>query len=213
MLYFKADRPARKFGHKGKSITNKKLSTEKPLISIARSWVNKVHVLCFDEFFVNDIGDAILLAGLFDEMFKQGMVLIAASNCKPEQLYKNGLQRERFLPTIDLINRHCQVISVNGDKDHRLTSLSHLEGAGINYSAYVFPHIKHENFIRKQLKHLAHQGTWQSGVIHINHRNIAYLAKSKHVRRNVIAFDFLPCVERLVVSVTICHRQQSLRMF
>jgi cell division protein ZapE len=219
MHYFQPECPAGRFqnnaknkGHgKGKSPAHKKLSTENPLVNIARSWANKVQVLCFDEFFVSDIGDAILLAGLFDEMFKQGMVLIATSNCKPEQLYQNGLQRERFLPTIELINRHCQVISVNGDKDHRLsgalsahhsdnpclTTVTQLER---NYPAYAFPLHAHEDFIKQQFDQLTEKALWQSGSITINHRTIHYLAQSTSSQSlnpqsispqpHVIVFDF-----------------------
>ena len=86
-----------------------------PLAHIAKTWATDIELLCFDEFFVSDIGDAMLLAGLFQELFSLGVTLVTTSNCQPEQLYRNGLQRERFLPTISLINTYCQVISVNGD--------------------------------------------------------------------------------------------------
>ena len=85
---------------------------------------NNIELLCFDEFFVSDIGDAMLLSGLCRELFSLGITLVFTSNCKPEELYRNGLQRERFLPTIDLINQYCQILSVNGDTDHRLTRCS-----------------------------------------------------------------------------------------
>ena len=73
-----------------------------PLKIIAKKWAKELDIICFDEFFVNDIGDAMLLAGLFSALFTENLVLVATSNCAPEQLYRQGLQRERFLPTISL---------------------------------------------------------------------------------------------------------------
>lgn len=100
-----------------------KLKTN-PLEQIAKRWSNEVQVLCFDEFFVVDIGDAMILAGLFEALFNYGVIIVTTSNCHPEQLYKNGLQRERFLPTIEQIKKHCQIISIDGDIDHRLSDES-----------------------------------------------------------------------------------------
>ncbi|CAM4189906.1 cell division protein ZapE [Pseudoalteromonas byunsanensis] len=90
-----------------------------PLAQIAHSWADKVKVLCFDEFHVSDIGDAMIMARLFEQLFSQGVTLVATSNCHPQTLYRNGLQRQRFLPTIDLLEQHCDIINVAGEVDHR----------------------------------------------------------------------------------------------
>ncbi|HLV48187.1 MAG TPA: cell division protein ZapE [Aliidiomarina sp.] len=93
---------------------------ENPLTVLAQELAAEVSVLCFDELFVNDIGDAILISGLLQELFAQGLVLVATSNQHPDQLYENGFNRERLLPAIAAIKRHMQVLSVDGGQDHRL---------------------------------------------------------------------------------------------
>jgi cell division protein ZapE len=91
-----------------------------PLKTLACELSNEVRVLCFDELFVNDIGDAIILGSLLQMMFTQGVVVVATSNQAPEQLYAGGFNRQRFAPAIAAINHHMQVVSVNGEEDHRL---------------------------------------------------------------------------------------------
>ncbi|ULT73633.1 cell division protein ZapE [Pseudomonas sp. BC42] len=94
--------------------------TADPLQALARELAEEVRVLCFDELFVNDIGDAIILGRLFQVMFEQGVVMVCTSNQPPEQLYADGFNRERFLPAIDAIRQHLQVQAVDGEQDHRL---------------------------------------------------------------------------------------------
>ncbi len=102
-----------------------------PLKLIAHEWAEKVDVICFDEFFVNDITDAMLLRGLFLALFKEKVSLVATSNVPPEQLYRNGLQRELFLPAIALIQEHCQVYHLASHQDYRVRTL---ENAGVYWS-------------------------------------------------------------------------------
>lgn len=90
-----------------------------PLLQIAQDWALKYKVLCFDEFFVSDIGDAMLLGTLWRYLFQCGVVLVTTSNAIPEALYKNGLQRQRFLPTIDLLRQHCRVLALDNGIDYR----------------------------------------------------------------------------------------------
>lgn len=94
--------------------------TADPLQALAVELSAEVRVLCFDELFVSDIGDAIILGRLFQVMFEQGVVLVATSNQPPEQLYAEGFNRERFLPAIAALQRHMQVVSIDGNQDHRL---------------------------------------------------------------------------------------------
>lgn len=95
-----------------------------PLHQIAAEYGKSIDVLCFDEFFVSDIGDAMLMAGLLEALFQAGVVLVATSNVAPKSLYENGLQRERFLPAIDLIESNTQVVKMEEGVDYRLRSLS-----------------------------------------------------------------------------------------
>lgn len=94
--------------------------TADPLRALAKELSEEVRVLCFDELFVGDIGDAIILGRLFRVMFDEGMVVVATSNQPPDQLYVDGFNRERFLPAIKAIEQNMGVINVDGGADHRL---------------------------------------------------------------------------------------------
>ncbi|MEX6501921.1 cell division protein ZapE [Pseudomonas zhanjiangensis] len=94
--------------------------TADPLQALARELADEVRVLCFDELFVSDIGDAMILGRLLRAMFEQGVVLVATSNQPPSQLYAEGFNRERFQPAITAIERHMRVVAIDGGQDHRL---------------------------------------------------------------------------------------------
>ncbi|GAA4901517.1 cell division protein ZapE [Ferrimonas pelagia] len=98
-----------------------------PLALIARGWADEAEVICFDEFFVSDITDAMILGGLFEQLFDLGVVLVATSNIPPDELYRNGLQRARFLPAIALVKQHCEVVNVDSGVDYRLRTLEQAE--------------------------------------------------------------------------------------
>lgn len=94
--------------------------TADPLRALARELSAEVRVLCFDELFVSDIGDALILGRLFQVMFDEGVVMVCTSNQPPQKLYGDGFNRERFLPAIAAIEAHMQVVAVDGGEDHRL---------------------------------------------------------------------------------------------
>ncbi|TAK38845.1 MAG: cell division protein ZapE [Lysobacteraceae bacterium] len=95
-----------------------------PLARIAREWRDELQVLVLDEFFVSDIGDAMLLGRLLERLFAEGVVLVTTSNIAPSGLYKDGLQRARFLPAIGLLERHCVVLHLDSPRDYRLRELT-----------------------------------------------------------------------------------------
>jgi len=153
---------------------------ENPLEHVANYWTQKTKVLCFDEFFVSDIGDAMLLAGLFSALFERGVVLVTTSNCHPDVLYRNGLQRKKFIPTIALIKQHCDVISIDGEQDHRLAMLTD-ESKLKNY----FVGSENDPQCYAQYLRLT-QCRPEAGMININNRVINYHGQCD----DVIWFDF-----------------------
>lgn len=106
-----------------------------PLVQVAAKMACEARVLCFDECFVSDITDAMILSGLFHALLDHGVCMVMTSNVPPDDLYRDGLQRARFLPAIDLLNRHHQVIALNGEMDHRLQKLTQTQ-------LYLFPSVE-----------------------------------------------------------------------
>jgi len=101
--------------------------TREPLDRIAAEWAARADVLCLDEFFVADIADAMLLAGLLESLFARGVTLVTTSNTEPDSLYQDGLQRAKFLPAIELIKQHTRVLNIGGETDFRLRILEQSE--------------------------------------------------------------------------------------
>ena len=95
-----------------------------PMKTVAKRFAERAKVLCIDEFFVADITDAMLMAELLKGLFQHQVVLIATSNIMPHELYRNGLQRTRFLPAIELLKEHCDIMNVDSGVDYRLRLLT-----------------------------------------------------------------------------------------
>jgi cell division protein ZapE len=102
------------------------------IVPIAREIAREARLLCFDEFQVTNIADAMILARLFETLFDEGVTVVATSNRRPDDLYKDGLQRERFLPFIDLIKERLEILELGGGQDYRMDRLR-------NFDVYLTP--------------------------------------------------------------------------
>jgi cell division protein ZapE len=158
---------------------------QSPLEGVADKIAKKARVICFDELFVSDIADAMILAALFDALLKRGVALVFTSNVKPKDLYKNGLQRDRFVPTIALLEKHCEVIAVEGGVDYRLRQLT--------AAPIYLP--SGDGATQKKLEELfddLSDDDVESGHdISVNHRKIKVVRESE----NVIWFEFAALCE------------------
>jgi cell division protein ZapE len=151
-----------------------------PLRTVAARFAEQARVICFDEFFVSDIADAMILAGLLDELFAQGVTLVATSNIEPDLLYHDGLQRERFLPAIALIKRHTKVLNVDGGTDYRLR---YLEQAEIYHSP---ADAQADRILAEEFEHIAGEAGRADVPLEIEGRAIA----TRRLAEGVVWFDF-----------------------
>jgi cell division protein ZapE len=158
---------------------------QSPLDGVADKISKKAQVICFDELFVSDIADAMILAGLFGALMKRGVTLVFTSNVKPKDLYKNGLQRDRFLPTIALIEKHCDVVAVEGGVDYRLRQLTAAPIYLPSGDAAT------QGKLEELFDDLSDEDVESGGTITVNHRKIKVVRESE----NVIWFDFAALCE------------------
>ena len=155
--------------------------TESPLEVIADRLAREVRVLCFDECFVSDITDAMVLGTLFDALFRRGVALVTTSNIPPNELYKDGLQRDRFLPAIALIETHCEVFNLDSGTDYRLRTL---ENAKLFHTPCDSKAI---DAIWESVVALAPEATRSEGAsLEINRRQLPV----RFVAEDVVWFDF-----------------------
>jgi cell division protein ZapE len=142
-------------------------------------------VLCLDEFLVNDIGDAMILTNLLEALFARGVTLVTTSNTAPANLYKDGLQRARFLPAIALIEQRCHVVEMASSRDWRLRALT---------QAPVYltpPGAEAHRALERIFSSQASGAVQQDGALHINGRDIPYRKRAD----NILWFDFAALCE------------------
>ncbi|KLV06370.1 cell division protein ZapE [Photobacterium ganghwense] len=151
-----------------------------PLQVVADRFKREADLICFDEFFVSDITDAMLLGTLFEALFKRGITLVATSNIPPDELYRNGLQRARFLPAIALIKANCEVVNVDSGVDYRLRTLEQAEIYHAPLDAAA-----EQNMLR-YFEQLSVAPRFSGKNIEINHRTLPTL----HEAEGVVHFNF-----------------------
>lgn len=151
-----------------------------PLEIVADRFKAQTDVLCFDEFFVSDITDAMLLGTLMEALFARGITLVATSNIPPDDLYRNGLQRARFLPAIEQIKQHCDIMNVDAGVDYRLRTLTsaHLWMQPLNDET--------RQTMSRMFVALAGEAADEQPVLEINHRQLP----TQGVKKGVLAIDF-----------------------
>lgn len=150
-----------------------------PLKKIATDLAKNIRLLCFDEFFVHDVAYAMILSELFQALFANGIVLVITSNTLPENLYLNGVHRERFLPVINLITTRCEVLHLVHHIDYRL-------GRELLLQAYLYPlNKKTQAILVEQFLSLT-QMFDENGFLQVQNRDIAFIRCGMHV----VWFDF-----------------------
>jgi cell division protein ZapE len=163
----------------------RELELEDPLDRLAADLAVETRVLCFDELYVSDIADAMLLGGLFGALVQRGVTLVFTSNVPPQGLYRDGLQRSRFLPAIDLLERHTEVLELDHGVDYRLRQL---ERAPLYVDATA-PDADAQ--LGARFEAIAGEPGRAGGEIEVEHRSIAV----KRHTPNVAWFEFAALCE------------------
>jgi len=151
-----------------------------PLAIIAERFAGDTRILCFDEFVVNDITDAMILGGLLERLFARGVTLVATSNIAPEDLYKDGLQRDRFESAIALIKQHTRVVHMQGEVDYRLRFLENAE------TWLVPPGPDADESLADDFHHVAPEPGERDAMLEVEGRRL----QTRRLADGVVWFDF-----------------------
>ncbi|ENV34157.1 cell division protein ZapE [Acinetobacter gerneri] len=154
---------------------NKLSGQRNPLDIVADQIYKDAVVICFDEFFVSNVTDAMILSDLFQKLFSRGITLVATSNIAPDGLYKNGIHRDRFIPTIEMVKKYCVVLNVDAGIDYRLRVLKQAQ-------LFKTP-LNDENkaWMNERFTALTQTQTVSSSPITINHRIVETLGHTEDV--------------------------------
>lgn len=166
-----------------------------PIPILAKDIAKQINVLCFDEFHVSDIADAMILGRLFAEFLKNGIVVVATSNRHPDELYKDGLQRERFLPFISMLKENLEILGLDAQEDYRLVQLKSLD------KVYYYPLDSGAiNFMEKAFANLTLGAIPKTFAIDIlgrkliipkTHGDIAWISFSDLCEKPLYASDYI----------------------
>ena len=154
---------------------NKLSGQRNPLDLVADQIYKDAVVICFDEFFVSNVTDAMILSDLFQKLFARGITLVATSNIAPDGLYKNGIHRDRFIPTIELVKKNCTILNVDAGVDYRLRVLKQAQ-------LFKFPLThEHKNWMAQRFSALTMSQTQSQEPILINNRIVETVAHTEDV--------------------------------
>jgi cell division protein ZapE len=171
-----------------------------PLIAYTKQLRDQIRVLCFDEFQVTDIADAMILSRLFEQLFNSGLIIIATSNQHPDQLYLHGLQRQLFLPFIQKLKQNAEIIELVSKADYRLVHL-----IALKQTIYIGHGVQAQQFLQHSLINLIHQGKTQAIQLKVQgrllnfkaaHGDILYSSFGELCHRPLAAADYLAIAKK-----------------
>jgi cell division protein ZapE len=145
---------------------------ENPIDHVASILAKKFDLICLDELIIEDIGDAMILGHLFEALFRHEVILVTTSNAMPDDLYKNGLQRERFIPAINILKKNLNTINLDGEQDYRLLIMKDSE-------SYIYAKDNEEHNFTKLFKSLGKNPISSFNAIELLGRRIDYQMRSE----------------------------------
>lgn len=178
------------------------MGSANPLARIADELMSEIQVLCFDELFVSDIADAMILGGLFQELFARGLIIVATSNQPPAELYSEGYNRQRFLPAIAALEQYMELVNVDGEQDHRLHQ-------GPALQRYWVKSPEHNSIMPELFAELSSGDTSEHGSFNVGARKLITHAYSARV----LWCDYAALCEQPFAAVdfmALCDRFQLL---